>query len=156
MTSPKSSPTSSSKSTTSIPSDLTVHTRSRTLEVSFSDGATHSLSFEFLRVHSPSAEVRGHGHGQEVLQFGKREVGLDALEPVGNYAVQPKFSDGHNTGIYSWDYLHWLCVNRDSLWQAYLNKLQAAGHPGDSGRDAPQADPDAVDSGAKSCGNRAG
>ena len=93
-------------------------------------------SFELLRVYSPSAEVRGHGEGQEVLQTGKREVSITALQPVGNYAVQPHFTDGHNTGIFSWDYLHWLGENRDSLWRSYLEKLHKAGFPGDTGRDA--------------------
>jgi DUF971 family protein len=107
------------------------------LEVVFDDGAQFTLPFELLRVYSPSAEVRGHGQGQEVLQTGKRNVSLTALEPVGNYAVQPHFSDAHNSGIYTWEYLYWLGQNHASLWQDYLARLQAAGHPGDSGRDAP-------------------
>jgi len=122
-----------------VPTALTVHMQSRTLEVGFEDGVQFSLPFEFLRVYSPSAEVRGHGPGQEVLQTGKREVSLTALEPVGNYAVQPHFSDGHNTGIYSWDYLHWLGSNQAELWQAYLERLEAAGFTRESGRDAPMA-----------------
>ena len=97
-----------------VPTDLTVRMQSRTLEVSFDNGLQFSLPFEFLRVYSPSAEVRGHGPGQEVLQTGKRHVTLTALEPVGNYAVQPHFSDGHNTGIYSWDYLRgWAATRRN-------------------------------------------
>jgi DUF971 family protein len=118
-----------------VPSQLTVRMQSRTLEISFGDTLQFSLPFEFLRVYSPSAEVRGHGPGQEVLQTGKREVSLTALEPVGNYAVQPHFSDGHNTGIYSWDYLHWLGSNQAELWEAYLERLEAAGFTRESGRD---------------------
>ena len=127
-----------------VPTALTVHMQSRTLEVGFEDGVQFSLPFEFLRVYSPSAEVRGHGPGQEVLQTGKRDVSLTALEPVGNYAVQPHFSDGHNTGIYSWDYLHWLGSNQAELWQAYLERLEAAGFTREGGRDAPMAPPKAA------------
>ena len=112
---------------TPTPTQIVVHTQSRILELAFSDGASFRLPFEFLRVLSPSAEVRGHGPGQEVLQVGKREVGIDAVEPVGHYAIQPRFSDGHATGIYSWDYLHWLGTHQASLWQDYLDRLQAAG-----------------------------
>ena len=97
------------------------------MELAFADGSRFDLSFELLRVYSPSAEVRGHGPGQEVLQIGKREIEISTLEPVGSYAVQPTFSDGHNTGIYSWDYLYWLGQNRDSLWQQYLDRMQEAG-----------------------------
>ncbi|MFA9215897.1 MAG: gamma-butyrobetaine hydroxylase-like domain-containing protein [Sphingomonadaceae bacterium] len=117
------------------PTGITVHNKSRILEVSFDDGATFSITFELLRVYSPSAEVRGHGKGQEVLQVGKREVGIAGLEPVGNYAVQPTFSDGHNTGLYSWDLLYKLGNEQDVLWQDYLAQLHAAGFEGDSGRD---------------------
>ena len=117
------------------PTALTVHQKSGVLDIAFDDGAQFSLPFEFLRVFSPSAEVRGHGHGQEVLQLGKRGVGIDALEPVGNYAVQPTFSDGHNTGLFSWDYLHMLGTRQESLWQDYLRRLHAAGFEGDSGRE---------------------
>jgi DUF971 family protein len=118
------------------PTALTVHQQSRVLDIAFDDGSAFSLPFEFLRVYSPSAEVRGHGQGQEVLQVGKREVGITALDPVGNYAVQPTFSDGHNTGLYSWDYLHTLGTRQQSMWQDYLARLHAAGFPGDSGREA--------------------
>ena len=97
------------------------------MEVAFSDGQTFRLSYEFLRVHSPSAEVRGHGPGQEVLQTGKREVEIRNLEPVGSYAVQPVFSDGHSTGIYSWDYLYELGVQQEKRWADYLEKLKIAG-----------------------------
>ena len=109
------------------PQALTVHAQSRVLEVAFSDGAQFRLPFELLRVYSPSAEVQGHGPGQEVLQTGKRDVDLVALDPVGNYAVQPRFSDGHDTGIYSWDYLYHLGADQQALWDAYLERLQAAG-----------------------------
>jgi DUF971 family protein len=122
-----------------MPTAFTVHKQSRTLEVAFDDGAVFHLPFEFLRVHSPSAEVRGHGAGQEVLQTGKREVLLTALEPVGNYAVQPHFSDGHNTGIFSWDYLYKLGANQAKLWEDYLQRLDAAGPGRESGRDLPMA-----------------
>jgi DUF971 family protein len=130
------------------PTALTVRTQSRVLEVAFDDGSNFSLPFEFLRVYSPSAEVRGHGAGQEVLQTGKRGVLLTALEPVGNYAVQPNFSDGHNTGIYAWDYLYWLGANQDRLWEEYLQRLEAAGFTRETGRDASMA----VASGGHGCG----
>ena len=109
------------------PQALTVHAQSRVLEISFSDGASFRIPFELMRVYSPSAEVQGHGEGQEVLQTGKRTVTLQSLEPVGNYAVQPTFSDGHNTGIFSWDYLYHLGKNEASLWADYLRRLQEAG-----------------------------
>ncbi|HCY15837.1 MAG: hypothetical protein A2Z93_09920 [Curvibacter sp. GWA2_64_110] len=115
------------------PQDLTVHGQSRVLEVSFSDGASFRIPFELMRIYSPSAEVQGHGPGQEVLQTGKREVELVNLEPVGNYAVQPTFSDGHDSGIYSWDYLYFLGSQQDQLWVDYEARLQAAGVE----RDAP-------------------
>ncbi len=115
------------------PQDLTVHGQSRVLEVSFSDGATFRIPFELMRIYSPSAEVQGHGPGQEVLQTGKREVELVGLEPVGNYAVQPTFSDGHDSGIYSWDFLYFLGSQQDQLWADYEARLQAAGVE----RDAP-------------------
>ena len=118
-----------------VPTGLTVRKQSRVLEVAFND-EEFSLPFEMLRVYSPSAEVRGHGPGQETLQTGMREVNVEALEQVGNYAVQPHFSDGHNTGIYSWDYLYWLGKNQDELWEDYLVRLEAAGFSRESGRDA--------------------
>ena len=121
------------------PTALNVRTQSRVLEISFDDGKAFSLPFELMRVYSPSAEVRGHGHGQEVLQTGKRDVGIGAVEPVGNYAVKPVFSDGHDSGIFTWDYLYWLGANQAQLWSDYLNKLQDAGYPGESGRDAAAA-----------------
>jgi DUF971 family protein len=110
-----------------IPTGITLHQKSRVLEIAFSDGRSFRLPYEFLRVYSPSAEVRGHGPGQEVLQTGKREVEIRALEAVGSYAVQPQFSDGHNTGIYSWDYLYELGESQDKLWSQYLERLAAAG-----------------------------
>jgi DUF971 family protein len=110
-----------------IPTGITLHQKSRVLEIAFSDKRSFRLPFEYLRVFSPSAEVRGHGPGQEVLQVGKRAVDIRALEPVGSYAVQPQFSDGHNTGIYSWDYLYELGENQDKYWSQYLDKLAAAG-----------------------------
>jgi len=112
---------------TPLPTDITVHESSRVLEVGFSDGRAFRIPFELMRVYSPSAEVQGHGPGQEVLQTGKREVGVTSLAPVGNYAVQPTFSDGHDSGIFSWDYLHDLGVRHDELWRRYLDKLAAAG-----------------------------
>src|SRR2546421_11460242 len=114
-------------STARVPTAITLHQRSRVLEIAFSDGRGFPLPFEFLRVYSPSAEVRGHGPGQEVLQTGKREVEIRALEPVGSYAVQPAFSDGHSTGIFSWQYLYDLGENQESLWADYLQRLKKAG-----------------------------
>ena len=112
---------------TPTPVAMTVHGRSRVLEVGFSDGAQFRIPFELMRIYSPSAEVQGHGPGQEVLQTGKRDVELTALEPVGNYAVQPTFSDGHDTGIFSWDYLYFLGSQQDELWADYERRLQSAG-----------------------------
>jgi len=109
------------------PTEIKLHQKSRLMEISFADGKTFRLSYEFLRVHSPSAEVRGHGPGQEVLQTGKRDVEIRALEPVGSYAVQPAFSDSHATGIYSWEYLIHLGENQDRLWAEYLEKMDKAG-----------------------------
>ncbi|HUW38454.1 MAG TPA: DUF971 domain-containing protein [Rhodocyclaceae bacterium] len=109
------------------PSEIKLHQKSRQLEISFPDGKNFTLSYEFLRVNSPSAEVRGHGPGQEVLQTGKRDVDITNIEPVGNYAVLPSFSDGHDTGIYSWDLLYHLGEHQEELWRAYLARLEAAG-----------------------------
>jgi DUF971 family protein len=109
------------------PTEIKLHQKSRVMEIAFADGRTFRLSYEFLRVHSPSAEVRGHGPGQEVLQTGKRGVEIRSLEPVGSYAVQPAFSDGHATGIYSWDYLYHLGENQDAMWAEYLARLEKAG-----------------------------
>jgi DUF971 family protein len=118
---------------TPTPTALTVHQASRVLEVGFDDGAHFRIPFELLRVYSPSAEVQGHGPGQEVLQSGKRQVVIDDIMAVGHYAVQPKFSDGHDTGIFSWDYLYRLGANEAELWQQYEARLLAAGVD----RDAP-------------------
>jgi DUF971 family protein len=109
------------------PTDITVHTQSRVLEITFDDGKQFRLPFEYLRVFSPSAEVRGHGPGQEVLQTGKRQVSISALEPVGHYAVQPQFSDGHNSGLYTWDYLYELGQTHEQRWAHYLEQLKQAG-----------------------------
>lgn len=121
-------------SDTPTPTEIKLHQKSRLMEIAFSDGRSFSLTFEFLRVFSPSAEVRGHGPGQEVLQAGKREVDIVSLDPVGSYAVQPTFSDGHATGIFSWDYLYSLGTDQERLWADYLQKLAAAGR----GRDPEQ------------------
>jgi len=109
------------------PTEIKLHQKSRLMEIAFSDGRGFRLPYELLRVYSPSAEVRGHGPGQEVLQTGKKDVDILRLEPVGSYAVQPHFSDGHGTGIFSWDYLYDLGTNRQSLWRTYLERLEAAG-----------------------------
>jgi len=115
------------KKDTPHPESLTLHGQTRVLEIGFSDGAQFRIPFELMRVCSPSAEVQGHGPGQEVLQTGKREVGIVALEPVGNYAVQPTFSDGHSSGIFSWDYLYFLGSQQTELWADYNARLLAAG-----------------------------
>lgn len=112
---------------TPVPTEIRLRQQSRVMELAFADGRSFSLSYEFLRVHSPSAEVRGHGPGQEVLQTGKRDVDIVAVEPVGNYAIQPRFSDGHDTGIYSWEYLYELGIDQERLWRDYLRRLEAAG-----------------------------
>jgi len=109
------------------PTEVKLHQSSRVLEIAFDDGARFHLPYEYLRVYSPSAEVRGHGPGQETLQIGKREVAIKSVEPVGHYALRPTFSDGHDTGIYSWEYLHELGANHDELWRRYLDRLNAAG-----------------------------
>jgi DUF971 family protein len=116
------------------PTALTLHQKSKLLDIAFDDDTAFSIPFEMLRVYSPSAEVQGHGPGQEVLQLGKRDVGITGVEPVGNYAIKPVFSDGHESGIFTWDYLHYLGNEHDKLWQAYLGRLQAAGFKGDTGR----------------------
>jgi DUF971 family protein len=109
------------------PTDITVHQQSRVLEIAFSDGARFRIPIELMRVYSPSAEVMGHGPGQETLQTGKREVGIDALEPVGRYGIRPRFSDGHESGIFSWDYLYQLGAREAQLWQDYEARLTTAG-----------------------------
>ena len=112
---------------TPAPTEIKLHQASRILEIAFADGASYKLSYELLRVYSPSAEVRGHGPGQETLQTGKRDVTISEVEPVGHYAIRPTFSDGHDTGIFSWEYLYGLGAERDELWQRYLDRLAKAG-----------------------------
>lgn len=119
------------------PTDLTVHQQSRMLEVAFDDGARFRIPFELMRVYSPSAEVQGHGPGQEVLQTGKREVSIVAVEPVGHYAIKPTFSDGHDSGLFTWDYLYKLGSEQAALWQRYEQRLSDAG----LNRDAPMPGP---------------
>ncbi len=114
--------------TAARPTEIKLHQKSRVLEIAFDDGSHFQLSCEYLRVYSPSAEVRGHGPGQEVLQLGKEKVNITAIEPVGTYAVAFNFDDGHNTGIYSWEYLHDLGLNQEANWKRYLERLAAAGH----------------------------
>jgi DUF971 family protein len=109
------------------PTDIKLHQKSRLLEITFDNEAHYLLPCEFLRVYSPSAEVRGHGSGQEVLQTGKEDVNIVSIEPVGQYAVKLTFSDGHDTGLYSWDYLYELGLHQTAMWQEYLNRLAAAG-----------------------------
>ncbi len=129
---------------TPTPQDITVHSQPKVLQVSFSDGSDFRIPFELMRVYSPSAEVQGHGPGQEVLQTGKRDVGILALEAVGNYAVQPTFSDGHDSGIFSWDYLYFLGSQQTALWTEYNERLQKAG----ADRDAPMPE-----KGGHACGS---
>ncbi|MBD8049370.1 gamma-butyrobetaine hydroxylase-like domain-containing protein [Limnohabitans radicicola] len=132
------------KKDTPTPESLTVHGQSRVLEVGFSDGAQFRIPFELMRIYSPSAEVQGHGPGQEVLQTGKRQVTLLDIEPVGNYAVKPTFSDGHDSGLFTWEYLYFLGDQQTALWQQYEERLQAAG----ADRDAPMPE-----KGGSSCGH---
>ena len=114
-------------STQETPVSIQLHKRSRELELEYAGGESYSLSCEYLRVHSPSAEVLGHGPGQEVLQTGKLKVGIDEIKPVGNYAIQLVFDDGHDTGLYSWNYLLELCEQQEQRWQDYLDRIAAAG-----------------------------
>lgn len=130
-----------------LPQSITVHEQSRVLEVGFNDGATFRIPFELMRVYSPSAEVQGHGPGQEVLQTGKRLVTLVNLEPVGNYAVRPTFSDGHDSGIFSWDLLYELGQNEKALWAEYEFRLKAEGVD----RDTPM--PEKKSGGGHGCGS---
>ena len=129
------------------PTEITVHQQSRQLELAFDDGARFSIPFELMRVYSPSAEVMGHGPGQEVLQTGKRGVLIEEIEPVGHYAVRPRFSDGHDSGLFTWDYLYKLGAERDAMWQAYEQRLSAAGR----GRDDPMPNAQAHAHGGGSC-----
>ncbi|MGH8799536.1 MAG: gamma-butyrobetaine hydroxylase-like domain-containing protein [Casimicrobiaceae bacterium] len=134
---------------TPIPTEIKLHQSSRLMELTFADGRSFRLPYEFLRVHSPSADVRGHGPGQETLQVGKRDVTIDEVEAVGHYAIRPKFSDGHDTGIYSWDYLVELGERQDPMWQHYLERLRAAG----ASRE-PDANPPPAAAPAHGCGHR--
>ena len=113
--------------TTPVPTEIKLHQLSRQLEIAFNNGTRFELPYEFLRVYSPSAEVRGHGPGQEVLQVGKKDIAIKGIEPAGSYAVTLTFSDGHDTGIYSWDYLYELGANYVALWGRYVNRMEAAG-----------------------------
>ncbi|EXJ16672.1 gamma-butyrobetaine hydroxylase-like domain-containing protein [Imhoffiella purpurea] len=113
---------------TRVPTELNLHRQSHVLEIAYEDGSRYSLPCEYLRVYSPSAEVQGHGPGQEVLQVGKEDVGIDRIEPVGNYAICLHFDDEHNTGIYSWEYLDRLCSQQETLWKSYLDDLEQAGY----------------------------
>lgn len=110
------------------PTEIKLHKQSHLLEIGFDNGDSFQLGCEFLRVYSPSAEVQGHGPGQQVLQYGKERVNIWAIEPVGNYAVVLKFDDGHDTGIYSWDLLYELGINQEKYWQSYLDRLKEAGY----------------------------
>ena len=133
---------------TPIPTEIKLHQKSRLLELGFEDGLNFKLPFELLRVYSPSAEVRGHGPGQEKLQVGKKDVDITAVEPVGNYAVRLRFSDGHDTGLYSWDILHDLGANQDALWQDYRGRLAEAGLSREAGPAEPKP--------AGGCGSKGG
>ncbi len=131
------------KPDTPIPSEVRIRKQSRVIDFVYDDDQ-YELSFEFLRVFTPSAEARGHAPGQETLQTGKRDVDLLRIEPVGNYALRPVFSDGHDSGLYSWDLVHELCIHRDVLWQAYLDQLDIAGasrDPGECPPDLPKPPP---------------
>ena len=127
---------------TPIPTEITLHRQTRRIELAFDNGERYELTHEFLRVFTPSAEARGHGPGQEVLQVGKRDVEIVGIEPVGNYAIKPSFSDGHDSGLYSWDYLYDIGERQDDLWQTYLIRLAAEGgsrDPADLPQPAPKA-----------------
>ncbi len=136
-------------SDTPLPTEIKLHQKSRIIELAFDNGERCELSYEFLRVFTPSAVARGHGPGQETLQVGQRDVDIVRVEPVGNYAIKPVFSDGHDTGLYSWDVLYTLCRHRDELWQAYLDKLAAQGGSRD-----PSANPPPAPKPAPKCGPR--
>ena len=135
-----------------LPQSLTVHAASRVLEVGYSDGKNFRLPFELMRVYSPSAEVQGHGPGQEVLQTGKRDVTIANIEQVGNYAIKPFFSDGHESGLFTWNYLYELGQNQGALWAEYLARLQAAGVD----RDTPMPEKAGGSCGTGGCGSSAG
>ena len=137
-------------SDTPIPTEIKLHQKSRILELAYENGERFELSYEFMRVFTPSAEARGHAPGQETLQVGMRDIDILGIEPVGNYAIKPVFSDGHDSGLYSWDILYTLCAQHDALWQAYLAKLEEAG----ASRDPALAPPPPVKP-APSCGPKA-
>lgn len=122
-----------------IPSEIKLHQKSRLFEIAFDTGERFQLSYEFLRVFTPSAEARGHGPGQETLQVGKRDISIERIEPVGNYAIRPVFSDGHDSGLYSWDMLYNLGKHHDELWQTYLDRLEAEGKSRDPAANPPEA-----------------
>ena len=124
-----------------IPTEIKLHQQSRFMEIVFENGRRFELPYEYLRVYSPSAEVRGHGPGQEVLQTGKKNVGIDEIEAIGRYAVRPKFSDGHDTGIYSWDLLYDYGLRQDEMWRRYLERLDAAGASREPGAASPAQAP---------------
>ena len=130
---------------TPIPSEIKLHKKSRRLELIYADGECYALDFEFLRVYTPSAEARGHGPGQETLQTGKRDIDIERIEPVGTYALRPVFSDGHDSGLYSWDLLYNLGKHHDELWQEYLKQIEAQGLSRDIDTSPPPA--------AGSCGH---
>ncbi|HEY7945683.1 MAG: gamma-butyrobetaine hydroxylase-like domain-containing protein [Burkholderiales bacterium] len=130
-----------------IPTEIKLHQSSRLMELTFADGRIFRLPYEFLRVYSPSADVRGHGPGQETLQVGKRDVTINEVEAVGHYAIRPKFSDGHDTGIYSWDYLVELGERQDLMWPQYLERMRAAGASREPDASPPPAAP------AHACGH---
>ena len=132
MTTPSPSPVAQKSASAPPPEAITIHARSRVLELVWADGSRYRVPFELMRVYSPSAEVAGHGPGQEVLQTGKREVQITAMNPVGNYAVQPRFSDGHESGIFTWEYLRHLGANQEQLWRDYEARLAAAGRDRDT------------------------
>lgn len=138
-----------SSTKTPSPTGLTLHQQSKVMEISFEDGQTFRIPFELMRVYSPSAEVQGHGPGQEVLQTGKRHVGITGLETVGHYAVQPEFDDGHHSGIFSWEYLYFLGSQQNELWAEYDKRCAEAG----VSRDAPMAAPAAAGGGCASHGH---
>lgn len=135
------------------PTAITLHNQSRILEIAYDDGAVFNLPFELLRVYSPSAEVMGHGPGQETLQLGKREVGITDLEPVGQYAVKPVFTDGHASGLFTWEYLYDLGTKMEHHWNDYLVRLSIAGFPGDTGRAPGTVLPGAANSKPHACGH---
>ena len=137
-----------------VPTAITIHQASKVLELAFGDGAAFRIPFELMRIYSPSAEVQGHGAGQEILQTGKRDVSVVGLEQVGNYALQPEFSDGHNTGLFTWDYLYFLGSKQTDLWQQYEARLLAAGVSRDADMKSAGAGAGAgASANAPSCGN---